>query len=195
MRCPINPHAAKWMSVCMLAVHVFPLTLAAISTAVCSTTPGMFLYRRLCCALLCPHVGLNGGHYWPNPRQVSVTCFQLRFLDVICFLKCQSLSGMIIYLFPSGSQPASVINQREVYMCVHVWWPMNGYILLGCSEEWLKLLHLGETTPALTVSQQHVSDGAASWDRSGFVLGSPDLGKRLYCGYCVQFSKLDSLNK
>lgn len=137
------------MSVCTSTVHVFPLTLAAISTAVCSsTTPGMFLYRRLCCALLCPHVRLNGGHYWPIPRQVSVTCFQLRFLDVICFKKCQSLSGMIIYLFPSGSQPASVINQREVYMRVHVWWPMNGYILLGCSEEWLKLLHLGETTPS-----------------------------------------------
>lgn len=53
---------------------------------------------------------------------------------------------MIIYLFPSGSKPASVINQREVNMRVHVWWPMNGFILLGCGEEWLKLLHLGETT-------------------------------------------------
>lgn len=84
MRCPINPRAAKWMSVCTSAVHVFPLTLAAISTAVCSsTTPGMFPYRRLCCALLCPHVRLNGGHYWPIPHQVSVACFQLRFLDVI----------------------------------------------------------------------------------------------------------------
>lgn len=86
MRCPINPHAAKWMSVCTSAVRVFPLTLTAISSAVCSsTTPGMFLYRRLCCALLCSHVRLNGGHYWPIPRQVSVTCFQLRFLNVMCF--------------------------------------------------------------------------------------------------------------
>lgn len=86
MRCPINSNAAKWMSVCTSAMRVFPLTLAATSTAVCSSTaPGMFLYRRLCCALLCPHVRLNGGHYWPSPRQVSVTCFRLRFLDVICF--------------------------------------------------------------------------------------------------------------
>lgn len=84
--CPINPHAAKWVSVCTSSVRVFPLTLAAISTAVCSSTaPGMFLYRRLCCALLRPHVRLNGGHYWPIPCQVSVTCFQLRFLDVTCF--------------------------------------------------------------------------------------------------------------